>query len=42
MKRLTFDIDLDLFYELKVYCAKNKITMKDFISNLIRQKLKKE
>ena len=42
MKRLTFDIDQDLFYELKIYCAKNKITMKDFITNLIKEKLKNQ
>lgn len=41
MKRLTFDIDQDLFYEIKIYCAKNKISIKDFITNLIKEKLKK-
>lgn len=40
MRRLTFDIDDDLYYAIKLYCAKHKIkTMKEFITATIKDKI---
>lgn len=40
MKRITFEIDDELFYMLKVYCIKNKITFRKFFTNHIKEKIK--
>ena len=39
VKRVTFDLENDLFYKLKVYCAENKISIKDFVTELIKNKI---
>lgn len=38
-KRVTFDLENDLFYKLKVYCAENEISIKDFVTNLIKKEI---
>jgi len=40
MKSCRFDIDDDLMIEMKLYCVKNKTTIKQFVTELIEQKLK--
>lgn len=40
-KRLTIEIESDIFYAIKEYCALNKTTIKDFIVELIKTKIKK-
>lgn len=39
MKRLTFDIDEQLFLEFKTYCVKHKISIKDLLTKIIQEKL---
>lgn len=39
MKRLTFDIDEDLFLEFKTYCVKHKTSIKDLLTKIIKEKL---
>ena len=38
-KRITIEVDEEMFYKIKVYCAENKVSLKDFITNLIKEKL---
>lgn len=40
MKRLTFDIDEELFCKFKIYCVKHKISIKDLLTKIIQEKLK--
>ena len=39
MKRITFDVDDDLFYDIKLHCAKNKVTIKEFLTNLVKKEI---
>jgi len=39
-KVFTINIDDTLHYQLKIYCARNNITMGDFIAELIKEKIK--
>lgn len=39
MKRLTFDINEQLFLEFKTYCVKHKISIKDLLTKIIQEKL---
>ena len=40
LKRTTLVMDENLFNEMKVYCAQNKIKMKDFLNEAINLRLK--
>lgn len=40
LKRTTLVMDENLFNEMKVYCAQNKIKMKDFLNEAISLRLK--
>ena len=40
IKRLTFELDEEVFYKLKCYCAENKITFKDLLTEFIKDKVK--
>lgn len=40
IKRLTVELDEDVFYALKEYCVKNKITFKVLLTDLIKDKIK--
>lgn len=40
IKRLTFELDEEVFYKLKCYCAENKITFKDLLTEFIKEKVK--
>lgn len=42
MKRLTFDIDENLFYDLKVHCVKSKKSIKDFLTTIIKENINKK
>lgn len=39
IKRLSIELEEDIFYALKSFCVKNKITIKNFITNLIKEKI---
>ena len=39
IKRLTIELDEDVFYDLKSFCVKNKITIKEFVTNIIKEKI---
>lgn len=41
-KRINFDLPVEIHVELKAYCAKNGITIKEFISNYIKEFLEQE
>ena len=41
-KRVNFDLPPDIHSKLKAYCAKNGITMKDFITAYIKEFLMTE
>lgn len=38
-KRITIEVDEKLFYKIKVYCAENKISVKELITNLITHEI---
>lgn len=38
-KRITIEVPEDMFYKIKVYCAEQKISIKDFLTNIIKEKL---
>ena len=38
-KRITIEVDEELFYKIKVYCAENKISVKELITNLITDEI---
>lgn len=40
MKRLTIELDKELFAKIKIYCAEHDISIKDYITNLIINDLK--
>lgn len=40
VKRTTLVMDETIFDEMKIYCAKNKIKMKDFLNEAIIERLK--
>ncbi len=40
IKRLTIELDEDVFYALKEYCAKNKTTFKELLTEFITDKVK--
>lgn len=40
-KRLTIELDEDLFYSLKSYCVKNKTTFKEFVTNKVLKEINK-
>jgi hypothetical protein len=40
-KRTTIFLDDNVFVELKVYCAKNNISIKEFLCDAINEKLNK-
>lgn len=39
-KRLTIELDVHIFYAIKEYCVKNKITLREFLTQLIEEKMK--
>lgn len=39
-KRITIEVEEELFYKIKVYCAENKISVKELITNLIKNEIK--
>lgn len=39
VKRLTFELEEDLFYSLKSYCVNKKISVKDYLTNLIKNNI---
>lgn len=39
IKRLSIELEEYIFYALKSFCVKNKTTIKDFITNLIKEKI---
>ena len=39
VKRLTFELEEEEFYDLKKYCVNNKITIKCFLTSLIKEKI---
>lgn len=44
-KRISFDVPEDIHTYLKVYCAKNKIALRDFMFQMVQtyaDKIKKE
>jgi predicted HicB family RNase H-like nuclease len=41
-KNLVVTLDEDMHHRLKVYCAEQKITIKEFIERIIIQETKKE
>jgi hypothetical protein len=41
MKKIIFDIDIELAKKVKIYCAENEISIKDFITKLILDFFKK-
>ena len=38
-KRITIEVPEDMFYKIKVYCAENKISVKELITNLITDEI---
>ena len=42
MERIVIEIDKDLKQKIKVYCAMNNLTIKDFMINIITEKINKE
>lgn len=38
-KRITIEVNEELFYKIKVYCAENKISVKELITNLIKDEI---
>lgn len=42
MERIVIEIDKDLKQKIKVYCAMNNLTIKDFMINTIIEKMNKE
>lgn len=38
-KRITIEVDEEMFYQIKVYCAENKISVKELITNLIKDEI---
>ena len=40
MERITFELTKKLKQEIKIYCARYNISVKDFITNLIIEKLR--
>lgn len=40
MKRLTIELDAELFKQIKIVCAERNITIKDFITELIEKAIK--
>lgn len=41
-KRLTIELNENLFYQLKEFCVKNKITIKQYLTQLIINELEKK
>ena len=39
VKRLTIELDEDVFSALKIYCINNNISMKDFLTEYIKSKI---
>ena len=39
IKRLTIELDEEVFYALKKYCVENKITFKIALTSLIKEKI---
>lgn len=39
-KRLTIEIDEDVFYKLKKYCVENKTTFRNVLTSFIEDKIK--
>ena len=39
VKRLTIELDEDVFSALKIYCINNDISMKDLITELVKNKI---
>lgn len=40
-KRLTLELDEYLFYQLKEICVKNRTTIKQFVTELVKNELNK-
>lgn len=40
-KYFTCSIDKELYKKLKLYCIENNVKLKDFINNVIKEKLEK-
>lgn len=38
-KRITIEVNEELFYKIKVYCAENKLSVKELITNLIKDEI---
>lgn len=38
-KRLTIEIDEEVFYELKKYCVENKTTFRELLTSFIEEKI---
>lgn len=38
-KRISIEIDEEIYYKVKVYCATQKITIKEFLTDLIKNKI---
>lgn len=38
-KRIAIELDEDIYYKVKVYCATQKITIKEFLTDLIKDKI---
>jgi len=41
MKKIIFDIDLEIAKRVKIYCAENEISIKDLVTRLIIEFLSK-
>ena len=41
METKTVNIEIELFKELKIICAKNDLKIKEFVENAIKNELKK-
>lgn len=40
-KRLTIELDEQIFYAIKEYCVKSKITVREYLTQLIEAEIKK-
>lgn len=40
MKRLSIEIDDDLYVKIKTYCARNGTTIKDTVTEIIKERIK--
>ena len=38
-KRIAIELSEEIYYKVKVYCATQKITIKEFLTDLIKDKI---